>query len=813
MAKKIVLLVYILFVISFTTNGQVFFGQVFDANTKEEIPFATIKLGTSNSGFIADLYGKFKIEERGLLNNFSIEVSALGYQSKKVNISANGIEIFLQPKEIILSDIIIRPQNDKIRRILKNAITNKDTNNPDKYNQYQCNVYYKLIADATIPIGKKSIQDTQINKFNKFIENQHLLISETYSKRTWQSPKKLQEDILATRISGLQKSKFINLITDVLPFHSYSNYITFYGKDYHNPVSNGADKYYKFNLSDELLFGNDTVWIISFKPKHNINDALKGKVYINSDGYAISSFVATVNDTMLHLTAKIEQEYAKKYYNKQTNKWFPLQLNYIIDWEQKSDKKTIQLHMKGNSRIDSVKWQLDSNFKFDNAHTVRMADDVDNIKAEAWSKYRPDTLNTKEARTYKFIDSLGIKINLDKKIELVSKLPSGLVPIRFFDIDLKRVYSYNNYEGNRVGIGIQTNEKVLKKVSIGAWVGYGFNDKVYKYGTFAEFYADKYKEFVFKIAYNNDIIEPGHISLNHDFDKDYLNSYLLSRVDAVESYLVSVKKKFGYFNIELSGKQESILPKYNYIFLNNGIPIKDYVSKEVSLNIKYAFAERTAPFFGSYYSIGSLYPLVYFKFNYGTVEKDAMQIPYYNIISAVTWKKHINRIGLEQMIIEGGIIKSNTALPLSILFAATGYRYNLYSGNNLSPYAFGGLLTIYPYQFYTDEFMNIIYRHDFDWKIYHLQFGKSDFSSAPNIALQYNYLFGSLSHSEVHENITIQIPFTGYSETGIILNNILRMKYLGLYYFTLNAGYFYHLNPVFDFLKYGNGVIGLGVEL
>jgi hypothetical protein len=123
------------------------------------------------------------------------------------------------------------------------------------------------------------------------------------------------------------------------------------------------------------------------------------------------------------------------------------------------------------------------------------------------------------------------------------------------------------------------------------------------------------------------------------------------------------------------------------------------------------------------------------------------------------------------------------------------------------------MMTIYPYEYYTDQFVMFIYRHDFDWKIYRLDSRRALLSSAPNICLQYNMLYGTLDDRAAHKLVAFSVPDNAYHEAGMLLNNIIRYRYLNLYYLTLNMGYFYHLTDgPFDAKANGKLVTGLGVE-
>jgi hypothetical protein len=678
MCRIIIVTIYFLLGVHLIAIGQqLTSGCIYDSRSKEAIPFATIKFGDSGQGMVAGLDGKFVLPSELAMPGMSyVEISSLGYQSKKVSLPLQNFNVYLLPDTNSLREVVIKPSRDKVRRIIKAAIARKQANNPDNYDWYSCHVYYKMLADITVPDSLLDDTGKESRQIKEFLRSQHLLLSETYSIRTWGRPQKLQEDVFSTRFSGFKKSMFASLVTDVVPFHCYSDYLTLNGKDYHNPISRGFEQYYSFSLNDELIQGSDTVWMLGFRPRgHNAND-LTGTVFINSNGFAISHIIAKANDTMLKMNVRIEQEYMQVPGPDSESRWFPRNLNYIIDWDQQSKKSASTIHMKGTSFIDSISWLEAKDFHFDKAHTIRLRTNADT----QLNMVRPMSLDAKEQRTYKVIDSLGAKFHSDEIMSYISKLPEGKIPTGIFDFNLNRLFAYNYYENLRLGIGAQTNEKLVRWLSVGGWAGYGFNDKEWKYGAFAEVYADKYKEFVFKAGYSKDINDPGRVSLSPDLDKNYLNSYLLRRVDEVQTYYATVKKKVGYWNAMLEARQQVIIPQYKYSLLSDGSGHNQFNTREASLGLRYAFAERTAPLFGTYISLGSKYPIWYARVTAGILQSGNMNTNYTQALTAIAWQKHINRIGNEHLLLEAGKSWSNEPLPLSKLFAGNGAKYDV-NGN------------------------------------------------------------------------------------------------------------------------------------
>lgn len=781
--------------------------KVTDSVTKDGIPFATVRFEQTFQGIIADLNGFFNLPAADGYK--FIEVSATGYTSKKVTLPIKGGFIRLAPAASTLTEVTVRPPLEKTKRIVNKAIAARDENNPDGYSAYQCHTYFKMAVDKLLPDSVLHNAEAAKRKNSAFFTDQHLLLSETYSIRTWRKPQQLQEDVLATRISGWKNSVFTSLVTDVLPFHSYNNYIKLNEKDYHNPISRGYEQNYRLNLVDELQDGTDTIWALSFSPKRNSGNLLSGTVYIHSDGYAISQIIAQATDSGLKQTLRIEQQYRRVPYST-GNRWFPSQLNYIIYMGMSSDTGPYTVRLKGNSQIDSVSWTIPPDFSFDKQHTIRITPGADAPGDTLLSPLRPTSLTAKETRTYKVIDSIGEKIKVDRVTSVLRHATEGKLSLGIFDVDVARVLLFNKYENVRLGMGLQTNEKIIKWLSVGGWGGYGFRDKQWKYGLFTEIYANRYRDFVFRAEYSDDISDPGRVKLYRSLDKGYLRALLLQRADHVKTYQFSIRKKIAYWHAEVSAQQQDIQPLYAYALRINGTDYSQFKTQEASLNLRYAYAERTAPFFGSYYSMGSRYPVLYGKFTAGLLSTGSVQQQYMQAISALTWQKHINRLGNEQFLLQAAKTWSDNAMPLSKLFAGNGFRYNDKLG--LSLYAFGGLMSIYPYEYYTDAYVQLIYRHDFDWKLYKLAKASSPLSSAPNIAIQYGLLYGTMAHQHAHLNIPFSAPGKGYQEAGIMLNNLLRMRANNTYYYCLNIGYFSGIYPAFDPSKNGSFVLGASAE-
>ena len=305
---------------------------VADAASHQALPFATIKPANGAKAIIANINGVFAIPTSGF---GTIVVSHTGYQNKTLTASELAAldTILLQRRANALEEVVIRSDVSKIKRILNLAIRNKPLHNPDLYEAYQCDMYYKMFSDmvkqsdtdAVVTLrkakstkGKDSLAIAKQQQaaaradsnFKAFTQKSHLVFSEVFSQRFYRKPGQLQELILASRFSGFTKTYFTNLVTNVLPFHIYGEYISGNGIDYLHPLANGWQQRYQYKLEEEIVVGADTTFVLSYRPLPNSSfEGLEGSLYINSNGYAVSHFTGSNINNATGRLMQLEQVY------------------------------------------------------------------------------------------------------------------------------------------------------------------------------------------------------------------------------------------------------------------------------------------------------------------------------------------------------------------------------------------------------------------------------------------------------------------------------------------------------------------------
>ena len=807
----------LVFIISHGFAQEHLSGVVADSISKKVLPFATVRAGNKQNAVLTGIDGRYSFPRRSGISH--ITVSYVGYTSRNIplDLLKNNDTIFMVSAASTLQEVTVLPQNEKIRHIINTAIRNKPLHNPELYDDYQCYIYYKMYADilvsgsikydSLIPANapampgmgntmNKKMSAPDSNSIRNFLLNNHLIFSETYSKRSYLRPMQLQEDVLASRFSGLKKTYFTFLVTDVLPFHVYGDYITLNGVDYINPVARGWQQRYQFHLVDEVSSGSDTIFILTFRPKKNTSfNSLKGSVYINSDGYAISNFISSTGDSTDDREARIEQIYSRV-----DGRWFPEELNYNLILKKYPSPKT-GLKLNGHSVISNVTFN-NKEMKFNKARPVRLGDSVDLHSEKDWEQIRPDTITQKEINTYRVVDSLSEKIKLENKVSAIGKIAVGKLGIGIFDFDINRLFVYNQYEGTRAGIGLSTNEKVSKYFSVGGWAGYGFKDYRWKYGASATVYPGGDKDNWLKFSYQDNYQSAGDIHIHDDIDNLGFRNWLLAEVDRKKEYAFTAHTQRGYWEIELDGKQQNMQSLYDNNFEMAGKNLTSYNVKEGGIAVKYAYGERRIPVFGYYIPYETKYPVAYLRIDAGNISADSYSANYIRSLAAITWTKHFNRWGNDKFQLEAGAIYSFNNQPLSRSFLLAGKGFN---NNIFNYYAWGGFQTMHPYDYFSDRYASLFYRHDFDKFLWQLKFSK------PFISIAHNMMFGGLTNENVSANAGIASPVNGYQESGLLLNQLLALNYVHLANIYFNTGVFYHWASSNNWQKNALWVAGVSV--
>lgn len=775
-------------------------GRVIDETTKEPLAFVNIIANQGKIGATSSIEGYFSLKSNEPID--SVRLSYMGYKTKTIYKPFSlPLNVSLQRQEYELKEVVILPVENPAHRIINKTIENRNLNNPFKNSSFSYISYNKMIFTSDIITDTtiiKRIADTTITDSVKledkrtfdFFTEQHLFMMENVNYRIFKAPSSNYEKVIASKISGFKDPLFSLLTTQIQGISFYDEMFIILDKKYVNPISNGSTSKYFFLMQDTLYHNTDTIFVISYRPRLNTKfDALKGLLYINTNGYAIQNVTAVPAREEGGISINIQQQYELI----DSTKWFPVQLNTELYF------KNLQVN---NSRIIAKGWSYIKEIQLNPKLRRRDFGDVDidlDVVSDKQSEkllntYRIQPLTAQEIKTYYVIDSIGKKENLEQSLTIIKTLSSGYYPIGWFDIDLEKVLRYNVYEGFRLGFGAKTNRSLFNNVSIGAYYGYGFSNYYSNFGGNIEAMILRKKDFKFNLSYVYDVFENGNFPLffnsNNMLGSDQFRNVFVSRFNHHEIFQASISIKISkYLTVKAAIERQEILPGFNYKFrdLNTNLMFDNEhsaVLSQLKLAFRFAYKERNINNGDFKFVVNSDYPVLIFQFTHAF--NDLLQSNYsFNKVNLSFQKSIITKYyGKTNLFITASF--TDKTLPLWGMHAFTSGLNNEYvfSANSFSTMPFN--------TFYASSHLSVFLNHNFGKLLIRTK------KIEPEFVLHHNFCFGWLNSNSTVSNREIVTPQNGYFESGLMVNNIINLK---LYSLGLGAFYTYGEYASKDFYR------------
>ncbi len=792
-------------------------GQITDENSGEALAFVNIVYNRLQQGTTTDLDGFFSINSREPIQ--FLVLSYIGYQKDTIQASRfaqkDYVQLSMKPLALTLAEATVLPGENPAHRIIGLAIENRNRNNPEKSSAFSYTSYNKLyftVDFSTLPIVdtistttdslviKPEVADTladstinRLQRAKQISDSLYFFIMESVSDRKFSPPDKNNEVVVANRMSGLKNPMFFMLATQMQSFSFYTDLITVYDKKYLSPISRGSPDKYLFIIEDTLFNeAFDTVFVISFRPRKGKNfEGLKGTLHINSRFYAIQNVQAEPYQQGSMMQVSIQQKY-ELVGNRQ---WFPVQLNTNFVFPSAAvaiDNYSMPLLGIGKSYISNI--EIDPVFAPKTFDHIAIATSSDAHKKDEafWMQYRPDSLSFRERNTYKLLDSVGREIKLDEKIAFIEILATGHIPIKFISIDLNRLMWYNHYEGYRLGLGLKTNERMLKWASIGGYAAYGFRDKSFKYGGQLELYLHKASELVAGVYYSHDVEIADYYRFawsNSLISSEAYRDLLVTEFDPADSYTAAIEMRmFRYLKTRfyLSHTDKTMVNDQRYFWggfpqLTYGVPIIDFVPEILSyteagvsakLAIKETFLQTPK---GNKLSMGTNYPVLWFNCALGVPTQYSNSGSYLKFQARIFKKFSTTHLGETFVTFAGGWASYHT--PYSLLYKGPGTAGWLDVANTFN--------TMGVNEFVSNSFTHLFLKHDFGSLLFRTKKWKPEIALLTNIGWS-DY---SITSRFAHENI-----LSGYNkmyyESGLQINYILRNMFIGY-----GVGVYYRYGP------------------
>lgn len=598
-------------------------GIVKNANSNEVLPFASITTDNGNYS-VTDVDGKFSITSSTPISYFY--VTYIGYTKTKINIQKNSnfYNVSLTQTTDNLNEVVINTENAALA-IIKKTIALKDNNNPQKrLNSFEFKTYNKLIVSANpdsisdqidsiiVRRTKKGVYykiDSTNYKFKNTVNKRHLFQTEKVSQYQFGN-NKLKETILGTKMAGLKQPLYEILTFNLQSFSIYDPKYELFETKYNSPIADNSINEYNYKLLDTVAIDGRDSYMIYFKNKKKSKaKGLEGILYIDQNNFAVSKAIMRIRG-LLNISSNHDFEYFPE-----ENIWFPMHKSFqIIKGKNDDDIKifggTIQFDGDVEQDLSTRKKQpsdyiylLSESHNFDLQknksiqipnpyYAVEIEKSALNKDESFWESYRKDSIDIRTQKTYSDLDSIAVRKKIANRVQLGKKIINGYLPIGFFDMDLRKIFSYNNYEGFRLGLGGVTNERLSKDFRIEGYYAYGTKDGMFKGSLGAAAKVNKQTNSWLGISYTDDVREIASTSFS--IEKKPFKIYDPRPINISTFYNYLSWK--AYYETKQIPKTESIWevshtqvePKFSYAFLQNDKLYTSYVMTTAMVSLQWS---------------------------------------------------------------------------------------------------------------------------------------------------------------------------------------------------------------------------------
>ena len=791
MIKILHLLAFV--ILSNVVFGQLVTGYIYDSQDQKPIPFAVVVVEGTTQGTTSDIDGFFYLTPQAY--PVILHVHALGYSDTLVTLTfAKKLKINLTEKALVLAEAVIVPGENPAIPIIKKAIANRHINNPEKNHSFTYKTYSKMVfgpnvedADQDIVLSDSSTSaDSSNYEFQQAMQQHYLFITESVTERKHLPPNKTFENVIANRFSGLKNPKFTMIATEFQPFSYYSDYVDIIGLKYLSPLARNSYKDYVFELKDTLFHNSDTIYRINFQPRkgHHFN-GLIGTMSINSNGYAIQNInVKQANPTS---TMQIGLEQMSEFID--GKQWFPVQFNTHIVFKMSSatddDENDLLFELfnaVGKTYVKDIVVDADLSPK-DFPNVELDLDQQANKKGEEfWEQARKKQLTHKEETTYVVIDSLGEELNFDKKLLVLEALTTGLIPMGPVSFELDRFFDYNEFEGIRLGVGMRTNDRFAKFMSVGAYAAYGFNDVHWKYGGDIKFNISRKNDITAGLKYLNDVTPSGGVGFfkpNAFQLRSYSDLYItrMDRVEGIQAYVTF--RALGDFQNKLFFNYQSLSHNYPFVYAPVGDTVltknNTFQRAEIGWSFRFGLKERYIRTFDKNVSLGTKFPYLWVRLAHGN-QAFGGTYNYTKLDARISRTYLIKGFGKFGFQFDAGTTVGD--VPSTLLHYGRGMRV---SGFNL--YIQDAFNTMAPNEFISQNYVSGHIHHRFG-PLYKLSF------SAPEISIVSSASWGTIDNTSAYLGNDSKTMEKGFFESGLLFDNLIISNTSGV-----GFGVFYRYGP------------------
>lgn len=585
----------------------------------------------------------------------------------------------------------------------------------------------------------------------------------------------------------------------------YERQYTILDQNFINPLTTNGLKHYKFKSVTDTVLQNRAVTKVHFYHDGKKTNVLTGDIYIDKNSKAVAR-VQYYNTGTINIAANHYYRYDSTH-----DLWLPYERDLFIKKEK--DKKELEIfgarlqvgtendsnRDKGASDLYLILRTKNTDFNLrEDAELNENGVEIDILKSALskndsyWSTYRDkNTLSNNDLARFMQLDSVVLATKVTRKLETIDKFKVGYYPIGFFDVDLKYLVKYNDYEAFRLGIGGMTNDKLSENWRLGGYIAYGTKDDAFKYKINAGYRLNREKDTWLNVYRQDDITEFAAESFLTDARVYSLFEPRLINIPTFYLYKahgISLQQRpFASVIGELSLSRKRIVQTTSYIFQpDENTSFREYVLSEAVLGVRWSPLSKFMRTPKGYQETRAGYPVLSGQITKGLSNVIDSDFDYLKLSGKVTYAIKSGQEQMTEITVEGHYASGD--VPLTHLFHA--YPNAPTKDEVLQRFSVAGrrsFETMYFNEFFSDRLLVSQIKHRFP------AFDIASFLK-PELVLISRFAIGDLDDPQQHRNVTFSTLEHGYLESGFELNKLI-------FGFGLSASYrygAYHLPDIED---------------
>lgn len=478
------------------SGSQTISGRITETPSGAAVPFASIAVKGKAIGTQADENGQFTLKLSHRAD--SLLISAMGYQTSVIAITAQTVEVALKPVATQLNEVVIRAGENPAYQILREVAAHRPQNDFRKADGYVYQAYSQLSIRIS-QLAEQFRQRKPVQAILRALEKKQVgkplttvpvffseTASQVYARR---QPDRQKEQILKNNISsaGLTDDSFITLFTgaafNTLDF--YQNTVGLFKKEFVSPLSERGRIAYTYFLADTVQVGLHTCYEIDFDPKNERDLVFKGKLWIDTLSFALVQIDARVGATAnVNFIKQIDINQTYETASETSSVWFP-EITHLTIQVSEVVKNTFGATVDYLTTVRQPQVGQPRPVHFFDGE-VQIAENSREASAAFWQAQRPNLPESEASEETRALLDTVRNLPVFKFIRRSGQfvLNGGYLPLTK-GVDLGSAFSlwaYNRIEGNRLRLGLQTNNEFSRNWQLSAYAAYGTRDQVWKMG-------------------------------------------------------------------------------------------------------------------------------------------------------------------------------------------------------------------------------------------------------------------------------------------------------------------------------------------